>query len=59
MNLFYGILCLIVDFFWIKYILRNRIPFERDLGGANLEGWTAAIIILMMGIGLIYRFFVE
>jgi hypothetical protein len=44
---------------YIRYLVKDPIPFDEDLTGANLEGWTGAIIILMMGIGLIYRFFVQ
>lgn len=59
MYLIIGLLLLGFDVLYIRYLIKDPIPFEEDLTGANLEGWTGAIIVLMMGIGLIYRFFVQ
>jgi hypothetical protein len=57
MKLFWGIACLIIDYFWIRHMLKDPIPLKDDLTGANMEGWAAALIILMSGIGLIIRHF--
>jgi hypothetical protein len=57
MYLIIGLLLLGFDVLYIRYLVKDPIPFDEDLTGANLEGWTSALGILTASIFLFLKHF--